>query len=200
MSRSVEFFFDFSSAYSYIGHYRITQLALQHGLTVRWCPIALGILFKARGHAPPSPESDLGRYIWHDVERCAKECGLPWQWPTPFPFNSLSAARIFHYLASTAPEQAEPWARAVFRAAYAEGRDCSSPDTLLQLAHSLGLDGAVLLAAAAEPTAKQALQRATEEAATRGVFGAPTFFFEGEMYWGADRIDQLQRRLTGTHL
>jgi 2-hydroxychromene-2-carboxylate isomerase len=195
MSEPIEFYFDFSSSYSYIGQYRLRRLAEEHGREIRWKPVALGAIFKALGSAPHSPETPKGSYVWNDVERSAANAGLPYQWPSTFPFNSLMAARIFYYIADTEVAKAEEWARAVFDATYRQGRDCADPIELAAIANELGLDGQELLDAAEQDDVKQKLKQVTAEAMQRGVFGAPTFFVDGNMYWGADRIDQLHRHL-----
>ncbi len=196
MSATIDFFFDFSSSYSYVAVPRLTRLADQHGWDVRWKPIALGAIFKARGHLPPNPGDPKGAYIWRDVARCAAESGLEYNWPEPFPFNSIPAARVFYVLAKDDRQQAEAWARAVFSASFAEGRDCSDPAVLSDIAGSLGLDGQRLLEATKDDSIKQALKDVTAEAMDKGVFGAPTFIAGGEMYWGADRLDSLERHVT----
>ena len=195
MPVTIEFYLDFSSSYSYIGQHQLDQLSQEVQLEVQWKPIALGAIFKQRGHAPDGLDTAKGAYIKRDVERSAAERKLPYKWPTPFPFNSINAARIFHYLAASNTAQAVEWGRAVFSASFAEGRDCSDTAVLAELGASLGHDGDSLIAATADPDIKKTLIVVTNEAAERGVFGAPTFFVNGEMYWGADRIDQIRRRL-----
>lgn len=195
MSKSIDFYFDFSSAYSYVGHRRIMQLAEQHGATLNWKPIALGAVFKAHGHAPPLGDNAKSRYIGHDVARSASINGLTFQWPKPFPFNSIPAARVFWYLASKDEEKARKWALAVLDASMGQGRDCSSPEVLADIGVALGHDGDELLAATQQDEVKQRLKDVTGEAMSRGVFGAPTFFLDDEMFWGADRIDQLENKL-----
>lgn len=195
MSKDLDFYFDFSSSYSYIGQHRLRALADEFDLDIHWRPIALGAIFKASGHAPPRPDSPKGAYTWHDVERSAAEWGLPYKWPSPFPFNSIPAARAFYHLADTDEDRAVAWARAVFDASFGQGKDCSDPAVLAEVADGLGIDGAALMQATADDNVKQKLKDATEKAAGRGVFGAPTFFLDNEMYWGADRIDQIWRTL-----
>ncbi len=196
MSGTIDFYFDFSSSYSYIGQHRLRGLAEKYGLRIRWKPIALGAIFKAMNHAPPTGDSVKGKYIWHDVERSAEQCNLPYHWPDPFPFNSITAARIFWCLADEDRQQAVDWALAVFHASYGEGRDCSNSDVLQGLAEKCGFDGQALLAASKEDAIKKKLQQVTAEATERGVFGAPTFFVGDEMYWGADRFEQIERSLS----
>ena len=195
MAEPIDFYFDFSSSYSYIGQHRLQELAENHNREVRWRPVALGAIFKSLGTSPHSPETPKGSYVWKDVERSAADAGLPYHWPEPFPFNSLSAARIYYYIAETDESKAIEWARAVFDSSYAQGIDCSDPEALAKIAGKLELDDADLLEDCGRNEVKQKLKDATAEAMQKGVFGAPTFFVGGDMYWGADRIDQMDRSL-----
>lgn len=195
MGTDIDFYFDFSSAYSYVGQHRIRKLVEDHDVTVHWKPIALGAILKALGHMPPTPDSAKGAYIWRDVERSAAEWGLPCNWPKPFPFNSIPAARVFYLLAGKDEDVAQRWAVAVFETAYGQGRDCSDPAVLVDVAGTLGLDTEGLMEGTADDAIKQRLKDVTAEASDRGVFGTPAYYLDGELYWGADRVDQISRRL-----
>ena len=198
MSKTVDFYFDFSSSYSYIAVHKLLELAARHDLEVNWKPIALGAIFKNLNHAPPGSDSVKGQYVWRDVQRSAEQNNLPYHWPEPFPFNSMAAARIYWYLSGKDPQKAVAWMSAVFDASFGHGKDCSNPETLAGIAAELELDGAELLAATKDDAVKQKLQQVTGEAMEKGVFGAPTFFFDGEIYWGADRIDQMERQVSAS--
>ena len=191
MAEPIDFYFDFSSSYSYIGQHKLQALAKEHGREVRWRPVALGAIFKSLGSGPHSPETAKGTYVWNDVERSAAVAGLPYRWPKPFPYNSLMAARMFYFIEEKDEAKAVEWARAVFEASFGQGRDCSDPSELAKVAGKLGLDFNELLDAASQDEIKQKLKQATAEAMQKGVFGAPTFFIGSDMYWGADRIDQM---------
>ena len=78
---------------------------------------------------------------------------------------------------------------------FAQGKDCSDSSVLAAIAKALGLDGEELLNATQQDAIKQKLKQVTAEAVEKGVFGAPSFFLDGDMYWGADRIDQMHRYL-----
>ena len=168
----------------------------QFDVEIDWKPIALGAIFQQRGHAPDGPKTPKGAYIRHDVERSAQEWSLPYQWPSPFPFNSINAARIYYFLATADAKEAVRWAQAVFEASYKDGLDCSNLTVLCELAERLGHEGDRAIAATADPQIKKTLIDATNEAAERGVFGAPSLFVNHEHYWGADRIDQILRQLS----
>lgn len=193
MTRQVDFFFDFSSAFSYVAQGKLDSFEKNHGLRFRWRPFSLGAVFKETGGAPPTPDTLKGRYIYHDVERSAREIGLPYVWPKPFPFNSILAARAFYVIAESDPRAAVAFARAVFHASYGQGKDCGDPMVFLGLAVELGIDRAALTAALGGDEARARLKAATDEALARGIFGAPMFVVGDELFWGADRLDQLAR-------
>ncbi len=197
MRATIDFYFDFSSSYSYIALPRLARLVDDHGCQVNWKPIALGVIFKAMNHAPPAADTTKGRYVWRDVERSAQLAGLSFKWPEAFPFNSMTAARIFWYVADSDMDKAVEWARAVFHASFGEGRDCSNPEVLAAVAVDMGLDAEEVLQATASDIVKERLKQVTGEAMERGVFGAPTFFAGDEMFWGGDRIDQLEHYVGG---
>ncbi|MCP4303102.1 MAG: 2-hydroxychromene-2-carboxylate isomerase [Gammaproteobacteria bacterium] len=197
MRKPIDFYFDFSSSYSYVALPRLDKLAQDHGLEVNWKPILLGVIFNAMNHAPPASDSVKGRYVWQDVQRTAELAGLPYKWPEPFPFNGITAARVFWHLADTDVDRAVEWARAVFHASFGEGRDCSNSEVLAAVATNLGLNAEEVLGATADDAVKARLKKVTGEAMERGVFGAPTFFVGDEMFWGGDRIDQLEHYVSG---
>jgi 2-hydroxychromene-2-carboxylate isomerase len=195
MTTSIDFYFDFSSSYSYLALPGLERLAAERGIEINWMPIVLGVIFKVHDHAPPAPDSAKGHYVWRDVVRTAEQNGQAYQWPKPFPYNSMTAARVFWHIAGTDAGKADEWAKAVFNAAFGEGRDCSNPEVLGEVAASLGLDAEATLAATGDDTVKAKLREVTGQAMERGVFGAPTFFLGDEMYWGNDRLNQLEAAL-----
>lgn len=200
MSRILEFYFDFTSPYAYLGQHRILQLAQAHGLVIEWKPILLGAIFRDLGHFPAPPGSPRRAYAWHDIARCAEVLGLAYRWPDPFPFNSTPASRMFYALQDTGPDnRSVEWAQAVFHASFGQGRDCSDTDELVTLANAKGLGGEALLVSAGEESIKKKFREMTAEAAARGVFGVPTFFLDDEMFWGSDRIEQIEWRLSSSN-
>lgn len=194
----LEFWFDFASTYAYLSAMRIEPLAEAAEVEVRYRPFLLGPIFQAMGwtSSPFNLYPVKGRYMWRDVEREAGRLGLPFQRPSPFPQNTLSAARV----ALSGADQ--PWCgafvRAVFSAEYGEGRSIEEPSAIAAIATSIGLDGDAALKAASAEGVKTRLRAVNEEARTRGVFGAPTFFTEdGEMFWGNDRLETALAWATG---
>jgi 2-hydroxychromene-2-carboxylate isomerase len=187
----LEFWYEFASTYSYLAAMRIEPLAEAAGVDIRWRPFLLGPIFAAQGWntSPFNLFPAKGRYMWRDMEREAALLGLPLKKPDEFPQNTLVAARV------AVLGDDHPWGRtftkAVYRAEFGEGRSIGEPAAILGILTHLGLDGEPILKAAQADANKTRLKALTEEARSRGVFGAPTFFTEdGEMFWGNDRLEQ----------
>jgi len=191
MGAAIDFYFDFSSAYAYIAQARLDEFERRHGVRFQMRPFSLGAVFKALGSAPPDPTTPRGRYIYNDVGRCARQYGLALNWPSQFPFNSIPAARAFYAISETDPDGASDFAKAAFAYAYGEGGDLADKAAILRLAADAGEDVAAAAAGLDGEPAKAALKAATQAALERGVFGSPTFLVGDEMFWGADRLDQL---------
>jgi 2-hydroxychromene-2-carboxylate isomerase len=185
----LEFWFEFASTYSYPAAMRIEDAARAAGVPLVWRPFLLGPIFAAQGwnDSPFNVYPIKGRYMWRDLERVCARHGLPFHRPTRFPRSGLLAARV------TLIGAGEPWGpefiRGVYRANFVDDRDITAPEVVRDVLTDIGLDAEPVLAAAQTPDNKDRLQRQTEEAIARGIFGAPTFVSRGELFWGNDRLD-----------
>lgn len=189
-SRTLEFWYDHASNYSYLSAMRIDALAASHGVAVTWRPFLLGPIFKAQGwtSSPFNIYPAKGRYMIRDMERLALARGIPFVMPDPFPANSLLAGRIA--TAGIASGWTPAFSRAAFTAQFGGGADIANPSVLTKLLTDIGLPADTILAEAQAEATKLALRRATEEAADLGIFGAPTFrTAAGELFWGDDRLE-----------
>ncbi|MEZ4297497.1 MAG: 2-hydroxychromene-2-carboxylate isomerase [Polyangiaceae bacterium] len=195
--RTVEMFFDFSSPFAYLAAVRVREVAGRAGARVAYRPFLLGGLFHAIG-TPNVPLFEMPeakrRHAAADMARWAARFGAPFRFPTRFPMNTVKPLRMVLALPD---EQRPPFIDAVFRAYWGDDRDIGDPATLAEIATSLGLDGTALVARTGDDDLKRALRDATEEAARRGAFGAPTFFVGDLMFWGQDRLDMVERALQG---
>jgi 2-hydroxychromene-2-carboxylate isomerase len=195
MSEAIDFYFDFSSPYGYLAAQRIDDIGARHGREVAWRPMLLGAVFKITGAGPlpQTPMKDV--YSEIDMPRAARLLGVSFTMPTPFPFNSLAACRAYYWLADDDPAKAKSFARAVFAAAFAEGRDMSDAAVVIEAAERLGVAPQAITDALADPAVKARLKNEVDAAIVRGVFGSPFFFIDGEPFWGHDRLDQVEHWL-----
>jgi 2-hydroxychromene-2-carboxylate isomerase len=196
MKMPVQFYFDFSSPYSYIASEWIEALAARHGRTVHWHAILLGVTFQAAELKSPVSYPIKREYSYRDFARSARFEGVPYRQPEPFPIATQNAARIFWWLAETqGVGAASAWARAGLRAFFTRGVPLNDPVALKQLAVESGLDGEQAERAWNDPVWKDHLKRVNETAVAAGVFGAPFFIVDGEPFWGNDRKPQIERWL-----
>jgi 2-hydroxychromene-2-carboxylate isomerase len=191
----IDFYFDFSSPYSYIASEWIEALAARHGRTVTWRAILLGATFQVTEIRTPVSYPLKGEYTMLDFERSARFAGVPLKMPEKFPIATQNAARIFWWLDSTDKERARDWARHALRALFARGVDLSEPAALRALAVEFGLDGSQAQDVWSDPQWKAALKAENDAAIARGVFGAPFFIIDGEPFWGNDRRSMIERWL-----
>jgi 2-hydroxychromene-2-carboxylate isomerase len=191
----VEFWFDFSSPYSYIASERIDELVAKHGRKVKWRPIMLGAAFKASGLPFLVNVPLKGEYSKRDFDRSARYLGVPYTFPPRFPVTTLAAARGYYWLHGQDCNKAREFAHAVFRAYWVDGRDIGELPVVLEIAGTLGIDGDAYIAAIATPEIKERLKRETDAAIAKGMFGAPYFMVDGEPFWGADRLPQIDKWL-----
>ncbi len=193
-----EFWFEFGSPYSYLTVSRIEALAYTAGVRVSWRPFLLGPIFEEQGwdDSPFNVYPAKGRYMWRDVERLCAKYGIPFARPSRFPRNGLLAARV----ACLASAKLEPWlpefARAVFRANFAEDREIGDAAEIRSILDELGQPGAELVEQAQTPENKQRLREHTQRAIELGIFGAPSFVVGGELFWGNDRLEDALRWAT----
>lgn len=195
MPAAIDFYFDFSSPYGYFASTRIDELAARHGRDTAWRPILLGPMFKAVGTSPLVSYPIKGRYVVRDFVRFARLIGVPFTMPANFPFGAVAASRAFYWIDDRDKAQAKAFARAVFRAGLGEGGDVTPLEAVAELAAKAGVDRTALLAALAGTDVKQRLVGEVDQAMELGVFGSPTVVVDGEMFWGADRLDQVDRWL-----
>ena len=189
---AIEFYFEFSSPYGYIASQLADDLGKRTGRAIKWRPFLLGPVFKATGQAPLVEIPMKGEYSRRDFVRSARFHGVPFAMPAKFPIGTVAAMRAFYWLDDRDPAQARELAKRLYRAYFADGRDISDAATVVEIAKSLGVDGAQLEAGLADPAIKERAKREVEAAMARGVFGSPFFIVDGEPFWGNDRIPMLE--------
>ena len=196
MAAPIDFYFDFSSPYGYLASRRIEALASQHGRSVAWHPILLGVIFKETGGVPLTQVPLKGDYSRRDMLRSARFHGIvEFRMPSRFPIPTQAAARIVLALQATDAALAANVAKALYHAYFVEDLDISDPDIAAEVAGRAGADAAAMRASIDDPAVKEALKIAVARAMTTGVCGSPYFVVDGEPFWGLDRFPQIERWL-----
>lgn len=188
-SKTIELWLEYASTYSYLTVARIGKLAAQQGVTIDWQPFWLHPVREQQGLPAPFPDgSARERYMWRDLERRARALGLPYRKPEVYPFNSVRVARVA--LIGAREGWCQPFTEAAFRLHWTQGILMGTPENLAQALAEAGQDRERVEALASTPEIKEALTQQAPRAIERGIFGAPTFVVNGELFWGDDRLEE----------
>jgi 2-hydroxychromene-2-carboxylate isomerase len=197
VGKTVEFWFDVGSPAAYLAWHRLPRICAEEGAAIGYRPMLLGGVFQATGNHSPMTIAPKARYMQGDLERFALRDGTPYRHNPHFPINTLMLMRGAIGLQMREEHRMLPYVDAVYRAIWSDGRDMNDPAVVGAVLQEAGFDPQAVFALAADPQVKEELKKVTHEAVQRGVFGAPTFFVNGRMYWGQDRIDFVQQELKG---
>ena len=193
-SRTVEFYFDPISPYSWLAARQCGRLDVA-GVQLDFRPALFGTLLAAHSNKGPAELPAKRAYTMRDVLRIAAQLGVPVKGPPTHPFNPLRALRMCIALDDASVRRR--FGLVLMDAAWEHGLDLTDDAVLADIARDCGLDGAALLARAGEADVKQRLLDATSAAVAAGIFGVPTYRIDGEIFWGTDRIDALLWKLQG---
>jgi 2-hydroxychromene-2-carboxylate isomerase len=199
MTPTLEFFFDCSSPWTYLGFERIQPVAAAHGVQVDWKPILVGGVFNAvnpsvyasREHPVPAKTA----YQAKDMQDWARHVGIKIVWqPKVFPVNSVKAMRAC--IVAAEEGKLVPLARAVFQAYWGDDLDISQDAVLKPLFARAGLDADRMFQRIAGNEIKAALKANTDELIARGGYGSPTIYVDKtDMYFGNDRMPLIEAAL-----
>jgi len=194
----IEFFFDFSCPFAYIGSRRIRALLPDHlHDEIELKPILLGGVFNALDHQPMSRfNAHKAQHNLRDITRQAELYDVELEIPETHPMRTVEALRL---LLCAPREHWWPLIDAIYRAYWVEHRDITDVETLATIATDGGLDGRRLINRISDPSVKLELRTRTNEAVERGVFGVPTCFLDDRStpWWGQDRLGFVAREVLG---
>lgn len=200
MTRTIEFIFDFAAPNGYLAWYPLKKIARRTGAQLQVTPVFLGGMHKLTGNAPPMVRDadvkgkvayaalEFGRFLErHGMDRFSMHPALP--------FNSILLQRIL--VAADDEAQRQALVEALLPAVWEKNIDCSDAGAVAGELTDAGFDADVLLARTREESVKQQLIDNTANAVERGAFGIPTFFVGEEMWFGKERLDQIESYLSG---
>jgi 2-hydroxychromene-2-carboxylate isomerase len=199
--KTVEFLFDFGSPNAYLAHQVIPEIERRTGAKFDYIPILLGGLFKLTGNrAPMIAFGDVkGKLAYEQLEsqRFMRRHGITkFRFNPNFPVNTLSLMRMA--VAAKEAGALAPYVDAVFHHMWEAPKKMDDPAVIHAALIESGLDAERLIAAAQTPEVKQRLMTNTEDAAARGAFGSPTFFVGGEMFFGKDRLGEVEDEIAAS--
>lgn len=174
----VTWYFDFISPYSYFGLGRLDRLP--PGTLIEYQPVLLAGLLSHWGQKGPAEMPSKRLWTYRACVWWAKQNEVPFRMPATHPFNPLSFLRL-----AIAAGNSKQAIQTIFKALWTTGADPADPRVMVELAKSLNVSPERI----ADPQVKTSLRAATEQAVARGVFGVPTFYINGQLFWGNDATD-----------
>ncbi|CDG84691.1 2-hydroxychromene-2-carboxylate isomerase [Janthinobacterium agaricidamnosum] len=189
MPKSVEFYFDVGSPAAYLAWTQLPGICRHAGAELIYKPMLLGGVFQATGNTSPATIPAKGQYTHRDYQRFASRYGAPFASNPHFPVNTLFLMRAVAGIQIRQPERLRDFLKAVFSALWGDGLNLNDPLIAVKMLVDAGYDAEQIVMLTNDVEVKAALRANTDEAVARGVFGAPTMFVAGEMYFGQDRLD-----------
>ncbi len=198
MTKSVDFIFDFGSPNAYLAWKVLPGIAARHGATVNLLPCLLGGIFKATGNQAPAIAFNgvKGKMDYEMLEMrrfIAAHDLAAFRFNPHFPVNTLLLMRGM--IAAQKAGEGEVYLDAMLKGMWESGLKLDDPEVFVATANGAGLDGSALLAATGDPEVKAQLMANTEAAVARGTFGIPTFFVGDEIFFGKERLGQVEAEL-----
>ena len=195
MAKTIDYYFSPVSPWSYLGHARFREIARKHGATVLPKPVDYGRIFPQSGGLPVAKRpAQRQAYRLRELARWRDHLGVPLNIePRFFPYDPRLASLAI--IAAGDADQAMELAGALMRACWAEERNMADATQIDAVIRAAGLESAAVLKQAAAPHIAQRYAAFTDEAIARQVFGAPTYAYQDELFWGQDRLDFLDRAL-----
>lgn len=200
MTRTVEYIFDFAGPNGYLAWYPLKEIVARTGAQLVVTPVLLGGMHKLTGNSPPmlrdAEVKGKVAYASREFQRFLDRHGMNrFTIPAGFPFNSILVQRVLVAAANEGERQA--LVDALLPAVWERGMDCGDAQAVGAELGAAGFDARRLLEATQDPVVKQGLIDNTESAVERGSFGIPTYFVGEEMWFGKERLGQLEEYLGG---
>lgn len=195
MTRTVDFYYDYGSPNAYLAHLQLPGILKRTGGTMALKPMLLGGVFQITGNASPAANPLKAPNGMRDMRRYIGKLNIPFKMNPHFPVNTLKMMRG----AMVAEEEGylDRYNEAMYRAMWIAELKMDDDAVLADTLAGAGFDAAHIVKRSQEDAIKARLKSYTELAAARGVFGAPTFFVDDEMFFGQDRLEFVEDALNG---
>ena len=188
--KNIDFWFSIGSTYTYLTVSRLNELSKQEGLVFNWRPFSVRKIMMDMDNIPFTPPSKKIKsdYMWRDIERRAGFYGLNPQIPAPYPLTQFDLANKLAILGMN-----EGWGIdyviSTYKRWFEQGKEPATEPNLSDILQELKLNKDEVIAQAQSTEIENKYLENTEKAYSLGVFGSPTFIFEGEIFWGDDRLE-----------
>lgn len=200
MTKKAEFLFDFASPNAYLSWKVVPEIERRTGAKFQYVPVLLGGIFKATNNVSPVIANqgirNKGEYQFLEIERFVKKHGLTrFRFNPHFPVNTLQIMR--GAIAAEMEDIAPQYLDVMMTAMWEDGKKMDDPEIIKAVLDAAGIDGAHILTRIGEADVKARLVANTESAVQRGAFGIPTFYVDDEIYFGKDRLRDVEEAISG---
>jgi len=188
--KSIDFWFSIGSTYTYLTISRLNEVSTQEGLTFNWYPFSVRKIMMDMDNIPFTPPAKKIKsdYMWRDIERRAGFYGFNPKIPAPYPLTQFDLANKLAILGMN-----EGWGIdyviSTYKRWFEQGKEPATEPNLSEILQELKLNKDEVIAQAQSTEIENKYLENTEKAYSLGVFGSPTFIFEGEVFWGDDRLE-----------
>ena len=186
MTKSIDFYFDIISPYSYIAYKKITKITKEKNIPFNYKPILLGGLHKLAEITPPAFNQFKMKNMKNDCELISNKNHVLFKWNEKFPINSISIMRGYLFINA---EKRKDYLDKFFNAYWRDNVDLSIKENLTEILNTLEIDQASFLDGIGNQKIKDELKELTSEAFNKEIFGAPTFICNNKIFWGQDRLE-----------
>ena len=198
MTKKAEFLFDFASPNAYLSWKVVPEIERRTGAKFQYVPVLLGGIFKATNNVSPVIANqgirNKGEYQFLEIERFVKKHGLTrFRFNPHFPVNTLQIMR--GAIAAEMEDIAPQYLDVMMTAMWEDGKKMDDPEIIKAVLDAAGIDGAHILTRIGEADVKARLVANTESAVQRGAFGIPTFYVDDEIYFGKDRLRDVEEAI-----
>ncbi len=184
----IDFWFSIGSTYSFLTISRLDEWCDENSATVNWRPFNVRTVMLQQQNVPFAGKPAKSAYMWRDIERRAAKYHLHAKLPAPYPVSDLPLANQVALL-GMGEDWGKNFVQSLYRVWFEDGIEAGSEAALSEALHRCQQDPRLILARARSPDTVEALEIETEKAIDLGVFGAPSFVVNGEVFWGDDRLD-----------
>ncbi len=191
MTQKVEFLFDFGSPTAYLAYTQIPKIASERGIEVLWTPILLGGVFKGSGNQSPAFVPAKSKWMQKDMAKWASKYGVPLNSNPYFPINTISLMRAAVGIQMYYPDLFLRYVKTIYEAFWVMKVNLGELTELKTTLENAEIDPETAFSVSGKQEVKDKLKENSDNAVSRGVFGAPTFFYQTEMFFGQDRMELL---------
>ena len=187
MTKSIDFYFDFSSPYAYIGYKEIKKFERKNSFKIRFMPILLGGLHNSAGVTPAAFISVKKKFMIDDTKLVAKKKGIEFTFNSYFPIKTVNFMR--GVLIAEESNFDKIYIEKIFNAIWKDGLNMNDPIIINKVLKNIDLNPENFLAKATNQKIKDKLKKLTDNALKKNIFGAPTFVVNNKIFWGQDRLE-----------